>query len=64
MKIEMNIGKALEVLLEKMYFSEFVVIDGVLQHHKGFSFHYWLYGKEIISKEEFLRIDKENSNEE
>jgi len=47
---------AVEFILQRLYFSEFQIIDGLNQHPNGINFYKWLLNNDLILKEEYDRI--------
>lgn len=56
----------LDFILQKIYFSEYEVIDGINQHKDGRNFYEWLFDNRLINEFELKRIDKliEEENDE
>jgi hypothetical protein len=55
--------KAIERLLQEMYYSEFEVIDRLNQHPKGLTFFRWLYNNKLITAENLAEIEAELKRE-
>lgn len=48
MQPKIDIEKAILLLLKSLYYSEFIVVDGVNQHQEGLSFEEWLKDMKLI----------------
>lgn len=51
--------KAIEQILQELYFSEFEVVDNYNCHPQGISFYRWLFNKHLISAENLAEIEAE-----
>ena len=49
--MEINTKKAIEYILNQLYFSEFQIIDRLNQHPNGLNFYDWLFEKKLISQD-------------
>jgi len=57
MRIEnMDIDAAIQLLLTKAYKAEWETIDGMNQHPKGWNYYKWLFEMQLISDDEFNRL--------
>lgn len=59
-----NYQKALELLLQEMYFQEFEIIDGLNQHRDGLNYYEWLHKKQLIDNKQSREIKEQLKKEE
>ncbi len=61
--LNLDINKAVQLILNKMYFSEFEIIEGLSQHPQGMNFYEWLFAEDLISAEKLNEITAEIESE-
>ncbi len=58
-KHSLDINKAIELILMKIYSDEFKIIDRLNQHPDGLNYYDWLHKNKLISDKEYQDIKKE-----
>lgn len=62
--LNIDLEKAILLILGNEYLKEFESIDGLNQHRNGLNFYEWLYKGKLITKEKLDKVLEEISTEE
>lgn len=55
--------KAIEQLLQEVYYSEFEVVDNYNCHPQGITFYRWLFNRKLITSDSLSEIEAEIAKE-